>query len=246
VVGRAAALLALGVALGAYYATYTVLWHASLWWDVVWLALVLIPAVFALVGLALPLWNARGLLPVGLAVALLAVACDLAGLDVVGDFSKLAAVTLLAWWFLTLFEDVSWAVIVALVIPWVDAYSVWRGPTRHIVEKRVEVFDALSFSFPMPGGSAALLGLPDLFFYALFLAAAVRWRLRVRLTWLCMTLSFGATMALAIWGEVDGLPALPLLSVGFLAPNVDLVWRQVRELRRSSREREPEPEPATE
>jgi hypothetical protein len=242
VVGRAAALLALTVALGAYYATYTVLWHASLWWDVVWLALVLIPAVFALVGLALPLWNARGLLPVGLAVALLAVACDLAGLEVIGDFSKLAAVTLLAWWFLTLFEDVSWAVIVALVIPWVDAYSVWRGPTRHIVEKRVEVFDALSFSFPMPGGSAALLGLPDLFFYALFLAAAVRWRLRVRLTWLCMTLSFGATMALAISGDVDGLPALPLLSVGFLAPNVDLLWRQVRELRRSSRE----PEPATE
>jgi hypothetical protein len=241
VVGRAAALLALAVALGAYYATYTVLWHASLWWDVAWLALVLIPAVFALVWLALPLWNARGLLPVGLAVALLAVVCDLAGLDVIGDFSKLAAVTLLAWWFLTLFEDVSWAVIVALVIPWVDAYSVWRGPTRHIVEKRVEVFDALSFSFPMPGGSAALLGLPDLLFYALFLAAAVRWRLRVRLTWLCMTLSFGATMALAIWGDVDGLPALPLLSLGFLAPNVDLLWRQVRELRRSSREREPEP-----
>ena len=242
-VGRAAALLALAVALGAYYATYTVLWHASLWWDVAWLALVLIPAVFALVGLALPLWNARGLLPVGLAIALLAVVSDLAGLDVIGDFSKLAAVTLLAWWFLSLFEDVSWAVIVALVIPWVDAYSVWRGPTRHIVEKRVEVFDALSFSFPMPGGSAALLGLPDLLFYALFLAAAVRWRLRVRLTWLCMTLSFGATMALAIWGDVDGLPALPLLAVGFLAPNADLLWRQIRELRRTPRE--PEPEPAT-
>ncbi|HLM35963.1 MAG TPA: hypothetical protein VK278_09305 [Gaiellaceae bacterium] len=243
-VGRAAALLALAAALGAYYATSTVLWHASLWWDVAWLALVLIPAVFALVLLALPLWDARGLLPVGIALVVLAVVCDLAGLDVIGDFSKLAAMTLLAWWFLTLFEDVSWAVIVALVIPWVDAYSVWRGPTRHIVEKRVEVFDALSFAFPTPGGGAALLGLPDLLFYALFLAAAVRWRLRVRLTWLCMTLSFGATMTLAIWGDVDGLPALPLLSVGFLAPNADLLWRQVRELRRGSRE--PEPEPATE
>jgi len=242
-VGRAAALLAIAAALGAYYATSTVLWHATVAWDVAWLGLVLIPTVFLLVLLALPLWNARGLLPVGVAVALLAVVCDLARLDVVGDFAKLAAMTLLAWWFLTLFEDVSWAVIVALVIPWVDAYSVWRGPTRHIVEKRVEVFDALSFAFPTPGAGAALLGLPDLLFYALFLAASVRWRLRVRLTWICMTLSFGATMALAIWGDVDGLPALPLLSVGFLAPNADLLWRQVRALRRGSRK--PEPEPAT-
>ena len=242
-VGRAAALLALAAALGVYYATSAELWDARLWWDVAWLGLVVIPAVFALVGLALPLWNARGLLPVGAAVAVLAFVCDRAGLDILADFSKLTAMTLLAWWFLTLFEDASWLVIVALVVPWVDAYSVWRGPTKHIVEKRVEVFDALSFSFPVPGGGGAQLGLPDLLFYALFLAGAVRWRLRVRLTWLCLTLSFGATMALAIWRDVDGLPALPLLSIGFLAPNADLLWRQIRELRRTARE--PEPEPAT-
>jgi hypothetical protein len=36
-------------------------------------------------------------------------------------------------------------------------------------------------------------------------------------------------MALAIWLDVDGLPALPLLSVGFLLPNADLLWRAVRD-----------------
>ena len=241
--GRTSALLALAAALGAYYATSTELWNAPLWWDVAWLALVLIPAVFALVALALPLWDARGLLPVGIALALLALVCDRGGLDVVADFSKLTAMTLLAWWFLTFFEDASWVAIVALIIPWVDAYSVWRGPTKHIVEQRVEVFDALSFAFPIPGGGAAHLGLPDVLFYALFLAAAVRWRLRVRLTWLCLTLSFGATMALAIWGDVAGLPALPLLSLGFLAPNADLLWRHVRDRRRGAGD-DAAPEPA--
>ena len=192
-------------------------------------------AVFLLVGLALPLWNARGLLPVGAACAVLAFVCDRAGLEVLANFSKLAAMTLLAWWFLTFFEDVSWVVLVALIIPWVDAYSVWRGPTKHIVDERPEVFSALSIAFPVPGGGSANLGLPDVLFYALFLAAAVRWHLRIALTWLCLTLSFGATMALAIWADVGGLPALPLLSLGFLAPNADLLWRHIRARHRDDR-----------
>ena len=32
-------------------------------------------------------------------------------------------------------------------------------------------------------------------------------------------------MAFATWLEVSGLPALPLLSLGFLLPNADLIWR---------------------
>jgi hypothetical protein len=244
VVGRVAALLAAAALLGVYYAISQRLWDASVWWDVAWLALVLIPAVFALVGLALPLWDARGLAPVGLACAVLAFVSDRAGLDVLANFSKLAAVTLLAWWFLTFFEDVSWVVLVALIIPWVDAYSVWRGPTKHIVEDQPDVFSALSIAFPVPGGGSANLGLPDVLFYALFLAAAVRWRLRVALTWLCLTLSFGATVALAIWRDVGGLPALPLLSLGFLAPNADLLWRRLR--RRGHEHRDGEPARAAE
>ena len=40
-----------------------------------------------------------------------------------------------------------------------------------------------------------------------------------------MTLSFGATLALAVWRDSSGLPALPLLSLGFLLANADLIWR---------------------
>ena len=47
-----------------------------------------------------------------------------------------------------------------------------------------------------------------------------------------MTLSFGATMALAVYFDLSGLPALPLLSLGFLLPNADLLWREVARRRR--------------
>ena len=56
--------------------------------------------------------------------------------------------------------------LVALLIPWVDAYSVWRGPTKAITEHHEEVFSGVSVAFVVPGGGAAQLGLPDVFFFA--------------------------------------------------------------------------------
>jgi hypothetical protein len=192
-------------------------------------AVVLMPLTFALVYLALPFRTARGLPLVAVALAVLAVALQLAGLDSAADFAKLFAVSFLAWWFLTVFEEVSWVVIVACVIPWVDAYSVWRGPTKHIVEHERGLFDNLSIAFPTMGQTTAShLGLPDVLFFALFLGAAVRFGLRVGWTWLGMALSFGVTVACAVWWNLDGLPALPALSLGFLVPNADLLWRALR------------------
>ena len=43
-----------------------------------------------------------------------------------------------------------------------------------------------------------------------------------------MAASFGVTIALAVWLDLGGLPALPLLSLAFLGANADLLWRQVR------------------
>jgi hypothetical protein len=228
-VGRAAALLVLGTALGLYYAFHDRLWNATTWWDIAFLSLVLIPACFALIWLALPLRLARGLLPVGIALAVLAWAFHVAGANTVENFCKLFAVTALGFWFLQYFETLSWVVLVSLIIPWVDAYSVWRGPTKVIVSEHRGVFTNFSFAFPIPGeDSSANLGLPDLLFFALFLAAAVRFALRPGPTWLLMALSFGATLALAVWRDLGGLPALPLLALGFLLANGDLIWARLR------------------
>ena len=227
--GRTAALLALSVGLGAYYVGAESLPDLSKWAEVAFLGLLVIPAVFALVYLALPLRRARHLLLWGAGVALLAAALEIFDFDVLANFAKLGAVTLLAFWFLSYFETVAWVTVVALIIPWVDAISVWRGPTKHIVTKQRELFTTFSFSFPVPGEEVtALLGLPDLMFFALFLGAADRWGLRTKLTWATMALSFGATLALAVAFDIGGLPALPLLALGFLMPNADILWRRLR------------------
>jgi hypothetical protein len=237
-VGRAAAVLAqrrlllggaLLAALAAYYYGHTALPGLRRWPDVAFLALVLIPAVFALMLVALPARRWRWLPAAGIGAAVLAAACDVLDWEVANFFFKVVATTALGFWFLGLFEALWWAVLVACIIPLVDAYSVWRGPTRHIVEEREEVFVTLSVGFPVWGDEGtANLGLPDLFFFAIFLAAAARWNLRVWWTWLAMALSFGTTLAIAVRWDLGGLPALPVLCVGFLLPNADLLWREVR------------------
>jgi len=221
--------LVLGTALALYYGFHEKLWNASTWWDIAFIALVLIPACFALVWLVLPVRDVPGLLGVGLAFGVLAFLFHVAGWSTPENFCKLFGVTAVGFWFLRYFETLNWVVLVALIIPWVDAYSVWRGPTKVIVDQHRHVFTNFSFAFAIPGEtSAANLGLPDLLFFALFLAASVRWKLRPKLTWLLLTLSFGATLALAVWGDLGGLPALPLLAAAFLLANGDLIWTRLR------------------
>src|SRR5207244_3754013 len=132
------------------------------------------------------------------------------------NLSKLFAVTLIGFWFLEYFETAAWVVLVACIIPWVDAYSVWRGPTKVIVTHHAHVFTALSYAFPIPGEhTSANLGVPDVLFFALFLSAAARFALRPGWTWLALTASFGVTIALAVEFRIAGLPALPGLSLAF-------------------------------
>ena len=229
--GRAPTLLGLllfGVLL-VYYETSTRLWHWSVWGDVAWIACVLMPAVFLLVLVALPLRRARGLLPVGVAFAILAAVFTIADWNVFANFARLAAATLIGWWFLGFFESLSWVVTVAAIIPYVDSLSVWRGPTKTITTKHPDVFDVLSFAFPVPGEKAAAqLGIPDLLFFALFLAAADRFRLRVVWTFVGMCTGLGLTIAATTKFQTLGLPALPGIALGFLVPNADLIWRQLR------------------
>jgi hypothetical protein len=238
VVGRAASVLgarrglafaALAVALGAYYATHQYWFTLTLWQDIAFLAFLVIPAVFGLVYCVLPFWSSpvAQLLATAGGFGVAAVLLQWAGAGPVSNFAKLGTMTFFAWAFLRFFEELSWVVLVACIVPFVDSYSVWRGPTSKLV--KTQAFDILSFTFVVPGQSGgAKLGLPDLLFFALYLGAAARFGLRVGWTWVCLTASIGGTMALATWWNVGGLPALPLLSLGFLLPNADLLWRAVR------------------
>ncbi len=224
-------LLRFGVLAAAVLAWFLAAPHLpglSLWWDIVLVSFVVMPATLLLVLWALPLWNRRWL-PVGAGVlALAAFGFAEAGWGLPENFAKLFAAVFAGWAFLILFEQVSWVVIVACVIPLVDAVSVWRGPTHSITTHHFHVYLDVAIAFLVPAGRAAYLGPPDVLFYALFLAAAVRWRLRVGWTWIATTFMYGITIVIANAIDVGGLPALPFLSFGFLVANADLLWVQLR------------------
>jgi hypothetical protein len=128
-------------------------------------------------------------------------------------------------------------VAIAVLVAAVDAYSVAAGPTRAIVLHHQQVLGAFTLAFHPPGTyGVAQIGVSDFVFFALFAAASVRMGLRPRATWLATTASLGATMALS-YAFDTALPALPLLSLGFLGANADLLLERSRG-RRGSPERE--------
>ena len=197
-------------------------------WNVALVSLVVLPATLLLVLLALPLWNRRWLWIAALVFVTLAVVFRLLEWGLPANFAKLAAAVSAGWAFLALFEQLSWVVIVACAIPVVDIISVWRGPTHTITQHHFEVYTAVAIAFLVPGGAAAYLGPPDVLFFALFLAAAMRWRLRVVWTWVATVGMYGLTVIIATAADVGGLPALPFLSAGFFLANGDLLWRAIR------------------
>ena len=139
----------------------------------------MLPGTLLLVLIALPLWHERWIFPAAIVLALVAFGCAQAGWGLAGNFAKLWAAIFAGWAFVRLFEELSWVVLVALVIPLVDIISVYRGPTKAITEHHFHVYTAVAIAFVVPGGAAAYLGPPDVLFYALFLAAAQRFELRV-------------------------------------------------------------------
>jgi hypothetical protein len=194
-------------------------------------SLVVLPALTATVWLALPLAGARDLhLLVSTALAGLAwVGFYYLGLGELANVSKLTCFILFGFWFLSLFEALWWLSIVALAVPWIDIWSVAFGPTKYVTEEQPQVFDQISVAIHAPGETAtANIGPPDIVFFALFLAAAQQFRLRVAPTWISMTGLLSLTLLLVYFWDTSGLPALPAVCFGFLLPNLDLVWRGVR------------------
>jgi hypothetical protein len=237
VVGRASAVLAtrrgaafvvVAAAVVTWFVVAPHLARLSLWPAILLVSLAIIPGTLLLVLVTLPVCRERWLFPGAVALALIAFGCSEAGLDLEANFAKLAAAVFAGWAFLALFEQLSWVVLVALIIPFVDILSVWRGPTHSITQHHFAVYTAVAIAFLVPGGGAAYLGPPDVLFFALFLAAAYRWNLRVGWTWLATSGMYAVTVIVATAASVGGLPALPFLSFGFLAANADLLWRRLR------------------
>ena len=231
VLSRVGAFVALAAAVVTWDAVAPHVDEVSLWPTVAVIAAGVMPATLGLILLALSLWSRRWIIVVGGAFGVAAIASWELNSHLASNFAKLGAYTCAGWAFLWLFEALSWVIIVAAIIPFVDAISVAAGPTKAIVNHHFEVYSAVAVAFLAPGGLAADLGPPDILFFALFLAATVRWRLRPLWTWLAMTGMYSLTLVIANLTDVNGLPALPFLSFGFLLANADLLWRRFRQAR---------------
>src|SRR5206468_12326426 len=99
---RVAAFVALAAVIGLYYAFHESLWNESVWWDIAFMGFLLIPAVFGLVYLALPLWRSPPLRLglAALAFAALAVVLEVTGAEGAATFAELGATTAVGWLFL--------------------------------------------------------------------------------------------------------------------------------------------------
>lgn len=209
-------------------------------WDVLVVAALLFPATFLVPWLLLPLAPARGVLGLTLVAAAGAVLLELAGLAGGFNSAKIVAFTFFGFWFVQMLEALTWVVVVAAVIPWVDIASVYQGPTKVVVEEQPGLFERIAVSFSVPGeDAAARLGPPDVIFFALFLAAAARFGLRTGITWVAMTACLSVTLAGTYAFDLNGLPALPALSLGFVLANADLLWRAFRTEGRGERRAPP-------
>ena len=146
------------------------------------------------------------------------------------NVAKVVFAAALGIWIAGELERVSWIVVVAAVSAAVDIVSVAAGPTRAILEKGPVVVGWFTVAVTWMGygydEAFTGLGVSDVLFLALYLGAARRFRLRVGWSAVAMVASFLATIALAMWWTA--LPALPLLSVAFLAVNADLLVKGVR------------------
>ncbi len=205
-------------------------WHAILI-----VSVGVLPGTLLLVYIALPLSRLRWsvLVLAAVAFALVALACsqgNATGWALTENFAKLWAAVFAGWAFLYLFAEVGLIVLIALLIPIVDAVSVFTpgAPTHEIVKHHIAIYNNVAVAFLGPNGAYAQLGPPDILFYALFLGATLRFGLRPGWTWLATTGFYAASFPLAFATHADGLPALPFLSAGFLAANGDLLWKAVR------------------
>ena len=143
---------------------------------------------------------------------------------------KIVATAALGMWIAAELEKLSWIVIVAAVSAVVDIASVAAGPTKAIIGQGPVVVGYFTVAITGFGYTYAEplmgLGVSDVIFFALYLGAARRFRLRVGWSAVAMVGSFLATIAAAMFWTA--LPALPLLSVAFLAVNVDRLLVQLR------------------
>ena len=151
--------------------------------------------------------------------------------------AKILFATTAGLWLAMMLTTISQVLLIAALIIFVDFWSVFLGPTKHMVESGGPWIDYFTISLPVFGADAvSRLGVSDIIFFSLFVGCALIWRLRRLLTAIALACSFVVTMVIGVSLDV-GVPALPLLSIAFLLANGDLLYHRFLEEPEENRER---------
>ena len=121
------------------------------------------------------------------------------------------------------------AVAVPLFVAVIDVWSVASGPTSRLLSGGTSIDDPLSFDLPAwgTGQSAGHLGVSDAVFLAMFAGWAWHFGFRRRATAAGLVLGLLASLVLGILLD-RAIPALPLIAIGYLLPNLDRVGALLR------------------
>lgn len=116
----------------------------------------------------------------------------------------------------------AYIVLAAIVGAVADCYSVFGGPTSHIVKTSAVNFMILQWPLLGQGEIGGVIGMGDFLFLALFLAGARKFGFHPGRNLAAMVLAFavGYTVVLTTG---KGLPALPFMGVAFFAVN----WKKL-------------------
>ncbi len=161
------------------------------------------------------------------ALSLVSVVAAIAlGWTPVESLAKVLFATSAGLWMSLLLTSIGQVVIIAVLIVFVDFYSVFLGPTHRMVESGSAWVDYLTIKLPVFGApGVSQLGTSDIVFFSLFIGVSITYALRRSATALALTASFVATMVVGVSLGM-GVPALPLLSVFFLLGNADLLYER--------------------
>lgn len=112
-----------------------------------------------------------------------------------------------------------------------DVWSVYRGLTGHLIASRSAALDYLLVSYPAVhrGGVQPYIGVADFLFSSILLGAAVGFGFGAARTTAALYAGFLATF-LTVAATGAGVPALPFLSLAFVAANARHLSFRLRDL----------------
>ena len=168
------------------------------------------------------------LVPLALLEGLVAVALTGEGFLEIATTFKIVAAASFGLFLARYVPNPPLAYLLAAVVLIIDIASVAAGPTKELIEHHPQATSYLSLLIPQWGTKAGGIevGVSDVAFMAGFMSFVWRFGLRVRSTAVLLVASLAGSLAMSVFAA-RAVPALPLLSIALIAPNIDIITRQL-------------------